>query len=64
MDDYKFMAAVDYVVHGDFSNASVRADLVAILSSARNEFIERKGFGDHKGLTAFFVAMSKKAAKC
>ena len=22
MDDYKFMAAVDYVMHGDFSNAA------------------------------------------
>ena len=44
--------------------STVNADLVAVLSGARGEFIEHKGFGDHESLTAFFVALAKKAAKC
>ena len=63
MDDYKFMAAVDYVMHGDFSNAADIFEGVADPAMVKqvSEMITVDGSVPHVGVCADLIATLSEA---
>ena len=63
MDDYKFMAAVDYIVQGDFLNAAKVFEDVADPAMVKefSEMITFDSSGPHVGVCADLIATISEA---